>query len=378
MLDRIAQAFADKDYRTAQRLLKNLLHQDPKNLWGQFYAGRLYEERGKPDLAESIYRRLLRQAEHPKLASQARSGLKRIQDRQQQAERKQRENALSRARQDPNQSQPGLLIIEPVVGEARKAAVQEFARIMKLDLYGAGRQLPGRFWRLQRTGAVGELAVYGRELQAAGIPAFWVDLQTIEKIRVFRVQSIQEIASAVSVLCRDESDRLGSFKFKWSEVAQQVRGRLPIFESVAVLDGKGKYDRVEQTQDYVYLCDLHLPHRNSLLRFCDRAFEFHNSPRLVPETTPLAQLSNRLQWNALMEFAGRELPDIPIWSEFTPFAEMVLQEAQIIANPRDLFGEIQPHIDVIRRAETDWDRAFALYTGSAYVRYGFKNMDNGQ
>ena len=378
MLDRIAQAFADKDYRTAQRLLKNLLHQDPKNPWAQFYAGRLYEERGKPDLAEPIYRRLLRQAEHPKLVSQARSGLKRIQDRQQQAEGQRREDALSRARQDPKQNQPGLLIIEPVVGDSRKAAVREFARIMKLDLYGAGQQLPGRFWRLQRTGAIGELAVYGRELQAAGIPAFWVDLPTIEQIRVFRVQSIQEMTSAVSVLCRDESDQLGSFRFKWSEVAQQVKGRLPVFESVAVLDGKGKYERVERTQDYVYLCDLHLPHRNSLLRFCDRAFEFHNSPRLLPEKTPLAQLSNRLQWNALMEFIGRELPNTPIWSEFTPFAEMVLQEAKVIANPRDLFGEIKSYIDIIRRAETDWDRAFALYTGLAYVRYGFKTMDNRQ
>lgn len=368
MLDQIAKAFERKDYRTAQNLLKNFLQKEPQNPWGRLYAGRLYEERGKPELAEPVYRQLLRQAEHPKIVAQARSGLQRLQSQKETQEQQKRQQAIAQATKDPNQAKPGLLIVEPVVGEARKGAAQEFARIMNLDSYSAQRQLPGRFWRLHRTGNIGELGVYGQELRSVGIPAFWVNLEQIEQIRVFRVQSISELGKRVSIMCHDESNQLGTFTFDWSEVAQRVTGKLPIFESVVMLDGKGKPERVERTQDYVYLCDLHLPQRNSLLRFCDRSFEFHRSVGIIPPETPRSQLTARLQWNSLMQVMVKYLPQTPLWSEFTPFGETVLQEAKIVADSRDLFGAIRPHIDIFRRAETDWDLAFALYSGLVFFR----------
>jgi len=368
MLDQIAKAFERKDYRTAQNLLKSFLQKEPQNPWGRLYAGRLYEERGKPDLAEPIYRQLLRKAEHPKIVSQARSGLQRLQSQKEAQEQQRRQQAIAQATKDPHQAKPGLLIIEPVVGEGRKAAAKEFARIMNLDSYSAQRQLPGRFWRLHRTGNIGELGVYGEELRSVGIPAFWVNLEKIEQLRVFRVQSISELGKSVSLMCHDESNQLGTLSFEWSEVAQRVTGNLPIFESVVMLDGKGKPERVERTQDYVYLCDLHLPQRNCLLRFCDRSFEFHRSVGILPPDIPPSQLSARLQWNSLMQVMVTSLPQTPLWSDFTPFAETVLQEAKIVADSRNLFGEIRPHIDIFRRAETDWDRAFALYSGLVFFR----------
>jgi len=368
MLDQIAKAFERKDYRTAQNLLKGLLQKEPQNPWGRLYAGRLYEERGKPDLAEPIYRQLLQKAEHPKIVSQARSGLQRLQSQKEAQEQQRRQQAIAQATQDPKQAKPGLLIIEPIAGEGRKAAAKEFARIMNLDSYSAQRQLPGRFWRLHRTGNIGELGVYGEELRSVGIPAFWVNLEKIEQLRVFRVQSISELGKSVSLMCHDESNQLGTLSFEWSEVAQRVQGKLPIFESVVMLNSKGKQERVERTQDYVYLCDLHLPQRNCLLRFCDRSFEFHQSSGILPPDTPRSQLSTRLQWNHLMQVMLKHLPQTPLWSEFTPFAETVLQEAKIVADSRDLFGNIRPYIDIFRRAETDWDRAFALYSGLVFFR----------
>ncbi len=368
MLDQIAKAFERKDYRTAENLLKHFLQQEPQNPWGRLYAGRLYEERGKPQLAEPIYRQLLRQAEHPKIVSQARSGLERLAKAKEAQAQQRRQQALSLAEQDPHQAKPGLLIIEPVVGAERKRAAEEFARIMKLDLYTAQRQLPGRFWRLHRTGIVAELGVYSQELREVGIPAFCVKLEQIEQIRVFRVQGIEKVGAAVTLLCQDEANQLGTLSFSWSEVSQRVEGRLPIFESVVVLDKKGRQERVEQIQDYVYLCDLHLPERKCLLRFCDRSFEFHRSINLLSPGVPLTQLSNRLQWNALIDFLSQQLPQAPAWSDFTPFAEMVLEEAKVVADLRDLFGNIRPYIDVFRRDETDWDRAFALYSGLIFYR----------
>lgn len=370
MLDQIAKAFERKDYRTAQNLLKSFLQKEPQNPWGRLYAGRLYEERGKLDLAEPIYRQLLQKAEHPKIVAQARSGLERLQSQKETQEQQKRQQAIAQATQDPNQAKPGLLIIEPVVGEGRKEAAKEFARIMNLDSYSAQRQLPGRFWRLHRTGNIGELGVYGQELREAGIPAFWVNLEKIEQIRVFRVQSISELGKTVGIMCHDESNQLGRLSFEWSEVAQRVEGRVPIFESVVMLDSKGKQERVERTQDYVYLCDLHLPQRNCLLRFCDRSFEFHQSVSLLSPDIPRSQLTTRLQWNRLMQVMVKNLPQIPLWSDFTPFGEMVLQEAQVVADIRDLFGAIRPYIDIFRRAETDWDRAFALYSGLVFFRQG--------
>ncbi|MBP0029132.1 MAG: tetratricopeptide repeat protein [Roseofilum sp. Guam] len=369
MLDQIAKAFKRKDYRTAQNLLKNFLQKEPRNPWGRLYAGRLYEEKRKLDLAESIYRQLLQQAEHPKIVAQARSGLQRLQSQKEAQEQQQRQQAIARVSKDPNQAKPGLLIIEPVIGEARKAAAKEFSRIMNLDSYSAQRQLPGRFWRLHRTGNIGELGIYGQELREVGIPAFWVNLEKIEQIRVFRVQSISELGKTVSIMCHDESNQLGTLSFEWSEVAQRVEGKLPIFESVVMLVS-GKQERVERTQDYVYLCDLHLPQRNCVLRFCDRSFDFHHSVGIIPPDTPRSQLSTRLQWNSLIQVMIQYLPQTPLWSDFTPFAETVLQEAKVVADPRDLFAEIRPYIDIFRRAETEttWDRAFALYSGLVFCR----------
>ncbi|MEQ8959943.1 MAG: tetratricopeptide repeat protein, partial [Coleofasciculus sp. C2-GNP5-27] len=57
MLDQVTDAFKQKDYRTAARLLKQLAKEDPKNPWVRLYIGRLHEATGKLDAAETAYRK---------------------------------------------------------------------------------------------------------------------------------------------------------------------------------------------------------------------------------------------------------------------------------------------------------------------------------
>ncbi|NEQ23967.1 MAG: tetratricopeptide repeat protein, partial [Microcoleus sp. SIO2G3] len=78
MIDQVADAFERKDYRTAARLLKQLVKQEPTNPWVRLYVGRLHEETGKLESAETVYRQLLQGTTNPKIMAQARQGLGRL------------------------------------------------------------------------------------------------------------------------------------------------------------------------------------------------------------------------------------------------------------------------------------------------------------
>jgi len=316
MIEQIADAFKRQDYRTAANLLKKLLRQEPDHPWGRLYLARLYEQTGKRDLAEDIYRHLLRNAINSKIAAQARSGLERLETR----EKQRRLQAIAKANSQPENAKSAVLIIEPVTGENRRQIAQQFAKIVGLDPYTAQIQLPSRHWRLHRTGPLGELQVYSQELREAGIPAFWASLEEIENLRVFQVNYFQEISPQPTVICQNESGQVGTIGFDWSEVAQRVEGRLPIFESV---DARGRPQRQEKFQDYVQVCDLHLPGRQCLLRLCNINYQFDEGVTLTPGARQ--QLTNRLKWNNLIDLLNNQLPQTPIWSDFTSFGEMVLQ-----------------------------------------------------
>jgi len=129
-LEQVAAAFDSKDYRTAAQLLKTLHQRMPENPWVQLYIGRLHEVSGKLDAAETVYRQLLRNSLHPKVATQARQGMQRVEA----ILKAQRQQAIAQATADPANTEPGFLILLPVTGEARNIAAQNFARIMKLDV----------------------------------------------------------------------------------------------------------------------------------------------------------------------------------------------------------------------------------------------------
>lgn len=366
MIEQVAAALDRQDYKTAARLLKPLLQQSPDNPWVQLYVGRLQEACGKPDGAERTYRQLLRETNSPKAAIQARQGLERLEA----AKQEHRRMAIVKATADPLNGEPGFLVLEPVTGEERPAAVRSFAQVMNLDPYTAQLQLPTRHWRLYRTGAIGELQVYGQELLQAGVPAFWLSLAELKKIRVFRVQYLQSVSPQAIVVCQNEANQIGSLTFGWSEVSYRVEGTLPIFEDVLNPNARKKLQRKEQTRDYAQICDLHLPHRNSILRFCDSAYQFQQGVVFsapVVEQSPigdhrhsgLVQPTTRINWNALTAYFSTKA--VPTWTGFTAFAETALEHLELVS-------KFDSHIDLFRKEETKWDPAFHLYSGLVYFK----------
>lgn len=349
MIEQVAAAFERKDYRTAAELLQYLLKESPQNPWVQFYLGRLDEVSGKLEAAEKIYRQLLRDTTNNKILAQARQSLQRVEASKQE----QRRCAIAQASAQPSNQELGGLILEPVASESRTVAAQKLAQLMQLDSYTARLQLPSRGWRFYRTGVVGELRFLGQNLRSVGIPCFWATLAEIEKIRVFQVSYFQSTAPQATVVCQNEQGQLGSVTFNWSEVTQRVAGLLPIFEQVVELDFRRKLQRKTQTQDYVQFCDLHLPKRQCILRLNDNKYQFQ---QLTDN-----QMTTRINWNSLISHLDQQMPQVKVWSDFTLFAETVLEQ-------KELLGRLQSHIHLFRRAETNWDPAFQLYSGLVFIR----------
>ena len=357
MIKQVAAAFERQDYHTAAALLQQLLQESPQDPWVQFYLGRLDEVSGKLETASEIYRQLLRSATNTKIVGQARQGLQRVQAIAQERRRQ----AIAQATSDPSNIQKGVLVLEPVSTDIRTVAAQKFAQIMQLDAYTARLQLPSRGWRLYRAGAIGELRFLGENLRESGVPCFWATLAEIQKIQVFQVSYFPQSDQA-TVVCQNEQGETGSLTFNWTEVTQRVTGLLPIFEEVVDLDHRGKLQRKTQTQDYVQFCDLHLPGKRCILRLHDRSYQFPQSFVAAPQQSQLNnQTTIRINWNSLVDFLNQQLSPAAIWSDFTPFAETVLDH-------KELLSRIKSHIHLFRRAETSWDPAFHLYSGLAFIK----------
>jgi len=368
MIDEVADALKCKEYKTAARLLKQLLRDEPDNPWVRLYLGRLYEETNKLEAAEDNYRQLLKNTTNPKIMSQARQGLGRLQAREQE----QRQQALAQATATPGSQELGVFVLEAVATEVKQAAAQKFAQIMQLDPYSARLQLPSRGWRLYRTGAVGKLEFYASSLRQAEIPCFCAALADIRKINVFSLNYFSEISyEGTTVVCRNSEEQLGSLTFNWSEVSQRVEGLLPLFEEVVDMDVRRKLQRKTKTLDYAQFCDLHLSSRNCIIRLCDRHYQFqqgialdslnsHSKSKGLPELT-LKQGTTRSKWNSLLEFLNGKLPELPIWSDFTTFANTAIDYP-------DMLGHLPSCINLSRWEPTPWDPAFQLYSGLVFLK----------
>jgi len=376
-INQIAAALEGQDYKQAAQLIKQLQKESPENPWVQYYIGRYCELTNNLEKAEKTYKQILRDITNPKIVSQARQGIQRIET----AEQNRLQEAIETAKNDPSSQEPGLLILEAVSPENKAAAVQNISRIFKTDAYTTRMQIQSRGWRLYKTGPIAELQIYGQELLDAGIPVFWATLADIQKIQIFQVQHFQSL-SPPAVVCKDRLDRLGTIEFNWAEVTQRVEGLLPIF--IEVMDyspnrRNEEFRHREIIQDYAQICDLHIPSRNCILRICDQNYDFQqgvdftktsadipaspNPKTKTPRTQKSQQIpqsTTRINWNRLLEIFDRQL-DVTVWSEFTPFAETVIDYTQMLS-------KIDFHIDVERKAETPWDPAFQVYSGLAFLR----------
>ena len=376
-INQIAAALEGKDYKQAAQLIKQLQKESPENPWVQYYIARYYELTNNLEKAQTTYKQILRDITNPKIVSQTRQGIQRIETAQQNL----RQQAIQTAKNDPSNLEPGLLILEPVSPEKKPAAVQNISRIFKIDAYTTRMQIQSRGWRLYKTGPIGELRIYGQELLNAGIPVFWATLSDIQKIQIFRVQHFQSLSSP-AVVCKDKLSRLGAIEFNWSEVTQRVEGLLPMF--IEIMDysphrRKDQFRHREIRQDYAQICDLHIPSRNCILRISDQSYEFQqgvdftqisadipalahpkNQKSRSQKSKQIPQSTTRINWNHLLEILDQQL-DVTVWSEFTSFAETVIDYTQMLS-------KIESHIEVDRKSETPWDPAFQLYSGLAFLR----------
>ena len=354
MIDKVASAFEKKDYRTAANLLKQLLKESPDNHQVQLYVGKLHEVSGKHEKAEKVYRKLLRDSTNNKIITQARQGLQRLEE----IETKQRQDKIAQTKSNPENQEAAVLILEPIASELKQEAAQKLAQVVGVDAYSARLSLPSRGWRLYRSGALGELKFYGEQLLNSGIPCFWTTLAEVNKIEVFQVHYFKEFATKVTVVCENQDKQLGSLVFEWSEVTAQVQGLLPIFEEVVDLNARGKLQRKTQTQDYFHFCDLHIPVRNCILRIYDNGYKFNKGVAVSPQTS---QNTIRINWNNLLNYLKTKLPQVKIWSDFTPFAETMLNQTEVL-------HQIESHIHIFRREKSSWDKAFGLYSSLIFVK----------
>ncbi|MBD2082251.1 tetratricopeptide repeat protein [Leptolyngbya sp. FACHB-17] len=361
-LDQIAAAFDRKDYKSAARLLKAFLQTSPDHPWGHLYKARLYEVSNNFEGAIALYQQLLKTVTHPKIMSQARQGLQRIASQIE----TQRQQAIEQAKSAPENTEPGLLVLEAIAPETRTQAAKDFARILNLDVYTARLQLPNRGWKMYRLGAIGELDFYTQQLRAANIPAFCAPEASLKQITVFEVTYFLDYAPQAIVVCQNDQGQLGSLTFDWSEVSQRVEGQLPIFERVidsSMREGVQR-QRKEKTQDYVQICDLHLPTRRCILRLCDWRYRFEQGIEfgaMGDATIELDQAINRLHWNSLLNFLTEQTFEKSIWSDFTSFGETAIEFPLLL-------DRLPTQIHSYGQDESLWGAAFQLYSNLAFIR----------
>jgi hypothetical protein len=380
-IHQITSALDSQEYKQAAKLIKQLQTESPENPWVKYYMARYYELTNHPEKAETTYKQILRDITNPKVVSQARQGIQRIET----AAQDRRKQAIETAKNDPSNLEPALLILEPVSPEDKPAAIQNISRIFKTDLYTTRMQIQSRGWRLYKTGPIAEIQIYGQELLNAGISVFWGTLADIKKIQIFRVEHFQSL-STPTVVCKSQSDQLGAIAFNWSEVSQRVEGLLPMFMDIMDYSPNRRTDQFrhkEITQDYAQICDLHIPSRNCILRICDQSYDFQQgidftktsaaipasaNPKDLKFRSPKSQKippsTTRINWNHLLEMLDQQL-NVTVWSEFTAFAETVLDYTNMLS-------KIESYVEVDRKSDTPWDPAFQLYSGLAFL----KNREN--
>ncbi len=369
-LEPVIEAFERKDYRTATALLKPLYKSHPQDPWVQLYIGRVQEVSKRPDKAEQTYRKLLKATTNGKIIGQARQGIQRIEAK----EKEQRQAAIAQATATEDNTALGCLIFEPITDSAKKQQViPAFARLMELEPYSARMLLPSRNWRFYRTGPIGLLSVYVKELAEIGVPAFCVSLEelaTYEVIYATRldIQGDQITAQPPAEDAKVQNATRDPFHLQRHAIGQCVEGALPIFELVVDTGLKqGRFGpqkatiRKEAVKDYAKVLDLHLPRVKKIVRLCDRDYSYPSSESSAVDQryAPIAQRWHRLlnqQWKPLLAKTWHEQ------KEFTAFGDTVIEQTPFLKR-------IEPHLRIsatatmTNRADEElWDPAFHLYS----------------
>ncbi len=380
MLEQATDALNRQDENTGAKLGSIPLSSQSDDQMVQLRAAKLQEDNEEIDKALETYRMLLKKAIGSKILTEARQGIDRIECIQK--EIRLQAKASARAGIEDNLD-PGFLILEPIELDQKQAAAVKFAEIMGIDPYSARLQLPSRGWRLYRTGTMGELKFYQQQLQQAEIPCFAVSRHDTQQMFVFKVNHFQTFRPQATIVCTDDRSEIRIFNFDWSEVTQMVTGLLPIFEEVVEIDLNNRTSRKHRILDYVHICDIQLRGRRSIFRLCAQTYEFSEYKQLVTHNRSQffssqfsTQLTGQLEgeavsqrlsstsrdnWKNLIAQIESRCGDINVWKDFTPFAETAMGH-------REMLGHIKPHLELLRRADSLWDKAFHLYSTSSMLR----------
>jgi hypothetical protein len=379
MLEQAADALDRQDYDTAAKLIAILSTERPADLQVRLYAAKLQAATNRLDDALQGYRVVLQQAVNPKLIAEARDGIERI--ARLQAQNQAQELEIAPAGIDEERSEPGFLIVEPMSAEQKQASFRQFATIMQLDPYSARLHLPSRGWRLYRVGQMGKLVYLRDRLLKAGVPCFCVSQHDTQQVFVYQVNHLQSFHPQAEIVCTDDRSELRTLKFDWSEVTQIVTGMLPIFEEVVEIDGRNRTHRKAKILDYVSIYDLQLRDRRTIFRLCAQTYDFSDRKQSITQKRqPIISeprdrssaslgslngdrlpLTSRDNWKNLISQIAEQIAEHQIQSSFTPFAETA------IGYP-ELLQRIDPHLELLRRADSMWDRAFHLYSTLAMCR----------
>jgi hypothetical protein len=379
MLEQAADALDRQDYHTAAKLIAILSAERPEDLQVQLYAAKLQEVTDRLDDALQSYRVAIQQAVNPKIIAEARKGIERIE--QIQAQKQAHELAIAQAGIE-DRIEPGFLVLEPMSAAHKQETFKQFATIMNLDPYSARLQLPSRGWRLYRVGQMGQLNFLRDRLLKAEIPCFCVSQHDTQQVFVFQVNHLQSFHPQAAIVCTDDRSELRTLNFDWSEVTQIVTGMLPIFEEVMQIDGRNRTHRKAKILDYVNICDLQLRDRRTIFRLCAQTYDFCDYKQLITQnrhsltSKPSARMSadlggllngqripttSRDNWKNLISQISEQISAHQTQSNFNPFAETA------IGYP-ELLQRIDPHLELLRRADSLWDRAFHLYSTLAMCR----------
>lgn len=351
METQVKAALAISDYRQASKLLKQWQQQDARNPLLRLYAAQLQEQTQRLESAEKNYKKLLQQSTHRKIITQARAGIERV-HRLRQA---QKQAELEKAHSVGGADETTVLAIASPPPKYKDQAIKKFAEVFDIDAYTARMKIPNEGFRIYRIGTWGDLHYFQQQLATGNAPAFCVKTKDIQSLQTFQVTHFEALSPQPAVICKNADKQLGKLSFDWSEVTKQVRGQLPIFEQVIDLGAMGRMIHKEKVQDYAQVVDLHLPGREIVLRVCDRLYQYKQGISLGDNN----EINSRIRWNQLLA-AVDEATDSLLMNDFARFGKGALEFI-------NLLPAIHPNLDVDRRAPSDWDLAFHLYSSLCYL-----------
>ena len=339
------------DYKQVTRLLKQWQASEPTNPLLRLYAAQLQEKTNRFEAAEKNYLKLLKQAPNSKVMGQARAGLQRVQKRQA------AQNALDleKARTIEGGDESAILAIAAPAEHERQQAIQGIAKVFNLDAYTARQKVPSQGFRLHRASNWGEINYYQTALSKEKVPTLSAKISSIKSLQTFQISYFEELFPQPTVDYKSSDGQLGKIAFDWSEISQRVVGQLPIYEQVIDLGPWGRTEHKEKIQDYAQVVDLHLPQRQIILRLCDRLYCYRQSTSLSEQP----EINSRILWNQLLKRLSSATKSLQ-HKDFTRFGKGALEFVNLLPN-------IEPNLDIDRRAPSHWDVVFHLYSSLCYL-----------